>query len=45
MVPNLQGRRRSRFAFGIETNQEVAADTDQFPEDEDLENVPGQHQS
>ncbi len=33
-----------RFAFGVEADQQIAADADQFPEDKHLENIARQDQ-
>ena len=41
----LVGRGGGRFAFDVEANQEVTADTDQLPEDKHHEDVARQHQS
>ena len=37
-------RRAGGMPFDVETDQQIRADTDQFPEDKHLENVAGDHQ-
>ena len=41
----LVGGRAGRAAFHVEADQQVTANADQLPEDEDLEDIAGEHQS